>query len=148
MGASYPQCHVCANRPDRVRLGSPPCGRRRSPAACETLMSPTTSALTALGVDDQFGEDCILHCIARSILKDDAILRNCETLEQPRCDRGLRGAVIHQRAAAARKQDAGIGVTPCQVWDDGQALALVEHYLMAWARCIYHAAKNNDPVRR
>jgi len=45
--------------------------------------------------DDQFGKDCILHRIARPILKDDAISRNAETLEQPHCGPGSRAAVIN-----------------------------------------------------
>jgi hypothetical protein len=90
-------------------------------------------------LDDRFRKHRILHCIARPILQSDAISRNAETFEQPRCEAGLSIAVIDQRAAATRKQDAGIGIAPQQLWHDNQPFVV---------RTIDRTAKHDDAVRR
>src|SRR5439155_20198445 len=123
-----------------VRLESPPCGTHRSRAACDRQMSPMP-ALTGLGLNDCFGKDRIFQGIARPILKDDATWRNAETVKEPCCEFGLRVAVIDQRAAAARKQDVGIGIASQQLWHDKQPF-------VARTPRIDRTAKHDDAVRR
>src|SRR5262249_54751383 len=98
-------------------------------------------ALTKLGLNDCFGKDRIFCGIARPILKDDATWRDPETDKEPCCEFGLRGAVIDQRAAAAQKQDAGIGIAPQQLWHDKKP------FVARTPRIDGTAAKHDDAVR-